>query len=113
MTGVQTCALPIYFDAKYLDESTEFDVPANVAPEVVDEVRALAAKAFTALGCAGLARVDFFLTGDGLVVNEVNTMPGFTPQSMYPRLWEASGVPYAALVDRLVGLALEAGTGLR
>jgi len=101
------------FDAKYLDEGTEFDIPANLPDEVTAEVRALAAKAFTACGCAGLARVDFFVTDDGVVVNEVNTMPGFTPQSMYPRMWEATGVPYGALVDRLVTLALEAGTGLR
>ena len=101
------------FDAKYLDQSTRFDIPADVPADVVAEVRDLAARAFTALGCAGLARVDFFLTDGGLVVNEVNTMPGFTPQSMYPRMWAASGVPYPELVDRLVGLALKAGTGLR
>jgi D-alanine-D-alanine ligase len=101
------------FDAKYLDETTRFDVPADLPPGVTDEVRALAAKAFTACGCAGLARVDFFVTDGGVVVNEVNTMPGFTPQSMYPRMWEATGVPYGELVDRLVALALESGTGLR
>jgi D-alanine-D-alanine ligase len=101
------------FEAKYLDDATRFDVPARVPDEVTDEVRSLAARAFTALGCAGLARVDFFVTDDGVVVNEVNTMPGFTPQSMYPRMWAASGVPYPELVDRLVALALEAGTGLR
>jgi D-alanine-D-alanine ligase len=101
------------FEAKYLDDSTEFDIPARVPDDVTAEVRALAARAFTALGCAGLARVDFFLTDDGLVVNEVNTMPGFTPQSMYPRMWAATGVPYPELVDRLVAQALRAGTGLR
>ena len=101
------------FEAKYLDDATEFDIPANVPPEVTAEVQALAARAFTALECAGLARVDFFLTDTGLVVNELNTMPGFTPQSMYPRMWAASGVTYPELVDRLVGLALKAGTGLR
>jgi D-alanine-D-alanine ligase len=101
------------FDAKYLDDATEFAVPADLPPGVTDEVRSLAAQAFTATGCAGLARVDFFLTEDGLVVNEVNTMPGFTPQSMYPRMWAATGVPYPDLVDRLVTLAVESGTGLR
>lgn len=101
------------FEAKYLDEGTAFDVPASLDPATTAEVRRLAAEAFTATGCAGLARVDFFLTDDGLVVNEVNTMPGFTPQSMYPRMWEASGVSYGDLVDRLVTLALESGTGLR
>jgi D-alanine-D-alanine ligase len=101
------------FEAKYLDDATQFAIPADLPGAVTDEVRALAARAFTALGCAGLARVDFFLTDDDVVVNEVNTMPGFTPQSMYPRMWAASGVPYPELVDRLVGLALEAGTGLR
>jgi D-alanine-D-alanine ligase len=101
------------FDAKYLDEATEFAVPADLPDDVTARVRDLAARAFTATGCAGLARVDFFLTGDELVVNEVNTMPGFTPQSMYPRMWAATGVGYPELVDRLVTLALESGTGLR
>jgi D-alanine-D-alanine ligase len=101
------------FEAKYLDDATQFAIPADLPPEVTAEVRSLAAQAFTATGCAGLARVDFFLTGDGLVVNEVNTMPGFTPQSMYPRMWAASGLPYPDLVDRLVTLAMESGTGLR
>ena len=102
------------FEAKYLDDSTAFDIPASVPDEVTEHVRALAQRAFDALDCAGLARVDFFLTPDGdVVVNEVNTMPGFTPQSMYPRMWAASGVPYPELVDRLVALALKAGTGPR
>ena len=101
------------FEAKYLDDATTFDIPADLPPGVTEEVRALAAKAFVATGCAGLARVDFFVTDGGVVVNEVNTMPGFTPQSMYPRMWEATGVPYAELVDRLVALAVESGTGLR
>jgi D-alanine-D-alanine ligase len=101
------------FEAKYLDDATRFEIPARVPDATVAEVRDLAARAFTAMGCAGLARVDFFVTDDGVVVNEVNTMPGFTPQSMYPRMWAATGVPYPDLVDRLVALALEAGTGLR
>jgi len=78
-----------------------------------EEVQRLALAAFAALDCAGLARVDFFLNDDGLVVNELNTMPGFTPQSMFPRMWAASGVPYPELVDRLLALALARGTGLR
>ena len=77
-------------------------------------VRELAARAFEAVGCEGLARVDFFLTPDGeLVVNEINTMPGFTPTSMYPRMWAATGVDYPALVERLIQLALLRDTGLR
>jgi len=102
------------FEAKYLDDATEFDVPAVLPEETTARVRELALVAFEALGCAGLARVDFFLTPDGdLVVNEVNTMPGFTPVSMYPRMWAATGLAYPALVDRLVTAALAAGTGLR
>jgi D-alanine-D-alanine ligase len=103
------------FAAKYLpEESTVLDVPADLDEEVADEVRALATSAFDALSCEGLARVDFFLLGNGsIVVNEVNTMPGFTPTSMFPRVWAASGLDYPALVDRLLQLALRRGTGLR
>ena len=102
------------FDAKYLDDACEFDVPADLGDEVAGRLRAMAVAAFTALDCAGLARVDFFVTPDGgLVVNEVNTMPGFTPISMFPRMWAATGVGYPALLDRLVATALARGTGLR
>jgi D-alanine-D-alanine ligase len=95
------------FEAKYLDDACEFDVPARVAPEVTTRIQEAACRAFTALDCRGLARVDFFVTGDDrVVVNEVNTMPGFTPISMYPRMWAASGVDYPTLVDRLVQAAL-------
>jgi D-alanine-D-alanine ligase len=77
-------------------------------------VRRLALLAFAALDCAGLARVDFFLQPDGsLVLNEVNTRPGFTPVSMYPRMWAATGVAYPELVDRLIACASASGTGLR
>jgi D-alanine-D-alanine ligase len=77
-------------------------------------VQRLAVRAFEVMGCEGLARVDMFLTDDGdVVVNEINTMPGFTPHSMYPRMWAASGVDYPALVDRLLQLALRRPTGLR
>ncbi len=95
------------FEAKYIDDACEFDVPADLPAELTARLQEAACRAFTALGCAGLARVDFFVTPDGgLVVNEVNTMPGFTPISMFPRMWEASGVGYPALVDRLIASAL-------
>ena len=99
------------FAAKYLDDAADFDVPADLTPEQTRAVREAACRAYLAMDCRGLARVDFFLgTGpDGaerLVVNEVNTMPGFTPISMFPRMWAATGVDFAALVDRLVEVAL-------
>ncbi len=101
------------FAAKYLpDEGTDLVVPADLPADVVAEVQALAARAFEALGCEGLARVDFFLTPAGLVVNEVNTMPGFTPVSMFPLMWQASGLDYPRLVDRLVQTALARDPGL-
>ena len=103
------------FDAKYLgEEGVTLDVPAHLRPEVADQVRELAIAAFEALGCEGLARVDFFCgRDDRLTINEINTMPGFTPASMYPRMWAESGVDYPALVDRLITLALRRTTGLR
>ncbi len=103
------------FAAKYLpEEATELDVPADLPADVTAEIQALAARAFAAVGGEGLARVDFFVLPDGrLVVNEINTMPGFTPTSMFPRMWAASGVTYPELIDRLVRLALARGTGLR
>jgi D-alanine-D-alanine ligase len=103
------------FAAKYLpEEHTELTIPADLPDAVAAEVREMAARAFEAIGCEGLARVDFFVMPDGSVVlNEINTMPGFTPTSMYPRLWAASGVDYPTLVDRLVRLALARDTGLR
>jgi D-alanine-D-alanine ligase len=102
------------FEAKYLDDACEFSVPARLPAEVAARLRELAATAFTALDCAGLARVDFFVTADDeLVINEINTMPGFTPISMFPRMWEASGLSYPRLLTRLVRTALRRGTGLR
>jgi D-alanine-D-alanine ligase len=103
------------FAAKYLPEGhTELDVPAKLPDAVSGQIREMSARAFEAVGCEGLARVDFFvLPGDRIVVNEINTMPGFTPTSMYPRMWAATGVDYPALVDRLVQLALQRDTGLR
>ena len=100
------------FDAKYLDDACDFDIPAHLAPSVTAAVQDAACRAFTALDCAGLARVDFFVTpDDGVVVNEVNTMPGFTPISMYPKMWAATGVDYPTLVDRLIAAALTRENG--
>jgi D-alanine-D-alanine ligase len=103
------------FAAKYLGEAgVTLEVPANLRPEAVDEIQQLSVRAFEALGCEGLARVDFFLAQDGrATINEINTMPGFTPSSMYPRMWAESGVPYPELVDRLLELAISRPTGLR
>ncbi|MGZ4589496.1 MAG: D-alanine--D-alanine ligase family protein [Actinomycetes bacterium] len=103
------------FEAKYLpDEGTELAVPADLPSDVADEVRELACRAFDALGCEGLARVDFFVRRDGaVVINEVNTMPGFTPVSMFPLMWKESGLDYPALVDRLLQTAIRRPTGLR
>ena len=102
------------FEAKYLSDSTEFDIPPDMDPALIDELRSCAVRAFEALDCEGLARVDFFVTPDGQVlVNEVNTMPGFTPASMFPRMWAAAGVDYPTLVTRLLDDALARGTGLR
>jgi D-alanine-D-alanine ligase len=102
------------FAAKYLSDATEFDVPADLPDAVSDRIRELAVAAFQALGCEGGARVDFFVRDDTtIVVNEVNTIPGFTPVSMFPRVWAASGVAYPELVDRLLRAALARPTGLR
>ena len=101
------------FATKYLDDAAELDVPAKVDDDVSDAVRELAIRAFKAIDCQGLARVDFFLTDDGPMINEVNTMPGFTTISMYPRMWAASGVDYPTLLAAMVETALARGTGLR
>ena len=103
------------FEAKYLDEaSVVLSCPADLPRSAADEVRRLAAEAFEALGCEGLARVDCFVTEEGqVVINEINTMPGFTPHSMYPRMWQESGIGYRDLVDELIQLALERPVGLR
>jgi D-alanine-D-alanine ligase len=95
------------FEAKYLDDSTVLDVPADLPESIQAEIRRQSVVAFETLGCEGLARVDFFLTHDNqVIINEINTMPGFTPTSMYPRMWAACGVDYSTLVDRLIQLAL-------
>lgn len=103
------------FEAKYLpDQNTTLDIPADLEEHLAAKVRALAVQAFAALDVEGLARVDFFVFPDGrVVVNEVETMPGFTSTSMFPRMWAASGLSYPELVDRLVRLALQRPTGLR
>jgi D-alanine-D-alanine ligase len=103
------------FDAKYLpEEQVDLDVPADVRPELASEVQQLAVRTFEAIGCEGLARVDVFVTHEGqVVINEINTMPGFTPHSMFPRMWAASGIPYPELVERLITLALRRPVGLR
>jgi D-alanine-D-alanine ligase len=101
------------FEAKYLD-SAELVVPADLDEGTARTVRAMAVEAFEALDCEGLARVDFFVTAaGGVVLNEVNTMPGFTSISMFPRMWAECGVSYPELVDRLVQDAVRRGTGLR
>lgn len=101
------------FATKYLDDAAELDVPAKVDDDIADTVRQLAIRAFNAIDCQGLARVDFFLTDDGPVINEVNTMPGFTTISMFPRMWAASGVDYPTLLATMVETALARGVGLR
>ena len=102
------------FESKYLDDVCEFDIPAKLDDAVADRLREMAIAAFRALDCQGLARVDFFLGPDGeLTVNEVNTMPGFTPISMYPRAWAVTGIDYPTLLSTLVETAIARGTGLR
>ncbi len=103
------------FEAKYLAENdVQLVCPADVPDDIAEEVRRLAAEAFTALGCEGLARVDCFYTEDRrVIINEINTMPGFTPHSMYPRMWAETGLPYHDLVDELIALAFERRVGLR
>ena len=101
------------FATKYLEDAAELDVPAKVDDSIADEVRQLAIRAFQAIDCQGLARVDFFLTDDGPIINEINTMPGFTTISMFPRMWAASGVDYPTLLATMVETARRRGTGLR
>lgn len=103
------------FEAKYLpDNGVDLDIPADLPADLAQRVREMAVTAFTALSCESLARVDFFLRPDGsVVVNEVNTMPGFTPTSMFPMLWAESGLDYPALVDRMISTAVARPVGLR
>ncbi|RVX44239.1 D-alanine--D-alanine ligase [Nonomuraea polychroma] len=102
------------FEAKYYPDQMSLTVPADIPAETAEELRAMAVRAFEALDCEGLARVDFFYTPEGkLIFNEINTMPGFTSLSVAPQLWAATGLPYPALVDRLIQLALNRSAGLR
>lgn len=97
------------YEAKYIDENgAVLEIPAKLHRDKVAEVQRLAVKAFKVLECSGMARVDMFMRPNGqLVINEINTLPGFTSISMYPKLWEASGLPYPKLLDKLIGLAIE------
>jgi len=97
------------YDTKYIDgDAARVDVPANIAPEINDKIRAIAIRAYQALECSGMARVDVFLTPENeVIINEINTLPGFTNISMYPKLWQASGMSYQQLITRLIELALE------
>jgi D-alanine-D-alanine ligase len=96
------------YDAKYLDEhGAELLIPAPIVPVIAERIQQLAVAAFTAVSCAGMARVDFFVRDDDVWLNEINTIPGFTSISMYPKLWEASGLSYEKLVQRLLDLAVE------
>ena len=103
------------FNAKYVEDgAASLSGPAELPGEAIARVRELSAAAFDAVGAEGLSRVDFFYTPDGqLIINEINTMPGFTPKSMYPQMWAASGLGYADLIDELIYLALNRNTGLR
>lgn len=102
------------FETKYLGDAAELDIPAKVDDEVTERLRAMAIRAFAALDCQGLARVDFFVGADGeLTINEVNTMPGFTTTSAYPKMWAVTGVDYPTLLTTLIDTAIARGTGLR
>ncbi|MFJ3956946.1 D-alanine--D-alanine ligase family protein [Arthrobacter sp. NPDC090010] len=102
------------FEAKYVDNAASLSCPAELPEGAIEEVRRLAALAFEAIGAEGLSRVDFFYTPEGeWVINEINTLPGFTPKSMYPQMWAATGLNYRELIDELIHLALNRRTGLR
>lgn len=97
------------YDAKYIDDKgASFEIPAKISLEITEKIQTLALQTFNILCCEGMGRVDFFLKADGeILVNEINTIPGFTSISMYPKMWEASGISYAQLIDRLIGLAYD------
>ena len=95
------------YEAKYEPGGMELVIPARVPESVLEEVRRLAVEVFRLVDCSGMARVDFFVEGDSVLVNELNTIPGFTSTSVYAKLWEASGLPYVELLERLLALALE------
>jgi D-alanine-D-alanine ligase len=97
------------YNAKYLDEGSQLLIPAKISKKQMKDVQEMAVRAFLAVDCSGLARVDFLMDpkSEKIYLNEINTMPGFTSISMYPKLWAASGVEYPVLIDRLIQLALE------
>lgn len=102
------------FDAKYIDDSATLVVPADLSEPLAKELGEIAVRAFDALGVDGLARVDFFVGSDSTIyLNEINTMPGFTDVSMFPRMWQASGMTYPQIVDHLIAVALDRGAGMR
>ena len=98
------------YDAKYITDTSVAYIPARISEDTAEQVRELAVKAYSAIGCQGLSRVDFFVThaDQRIVFNEINTLPGFTSISMYPKLFGASGIPYPQLIDQLIQLAVEA-----
>jgi D-alanine--D-alanine ligase len=102
------------FEAKYLDSASGMTIPAPIPDSATDEIRRLAAAAFDAVSCEGLARVDFFYTPRGeIVINEINTIPGLSPASYFQKMWEVTGLPFPQVIDRLLQTALRKGTGLR
>ena len=102
------------FEAKYLDAASDMTIPAPIPDSAIQEIRRLAAAAFDAVSCEGLARVDFFYTTDGkILLNEINTIPGLSPTSYFQKMWEASGLPFPQLIDRLLQTALKKRPGLR
>ncbi|CAB5239185.1 unannotated protein [freshwater metagenome] len=101
------------FESKYLDGATSIELPAPIDSAVSEEIRSQAISAFKSLGCSGLARVDFFLADDGkIIINELNTMPGFTPTSVFPKMWAASGMDYKRVVDELINTAFLRNNGV-
>jgi D-alanine-D-alanine ligase len=100
------------YESKYIDGTSGLEIPARLPRDVSDRIREYAVRAYKAIDCSGMARVDFFVEKgtDRIYLNELNTLPGFTQISMYPKLWEASGIPYPELVDRLIQLALQRKT---
>ena len=99
------------YEAKYVTDTSTAYIPARISEEVEEQVREMAVQVYSAIGCQGLSRVDFFVTYEDnrIVFNEINTLPGFTSISMYPKLFDASGIPYPQLIDELLQLAVEAG----
>jgi D-alanine-D-alanine ligase len=101
------------FEAKYLDSATTIELPASIDQKISDQIRAKAVEAFVSLGCSGLARVDFFLTDNNeVIINELNTMPGFTATSVFPKMWAATGVGYTDVITHLLNAALTRSNGV-